>query len=70
MFNTADSRSAFVADFRDYYGPTINAFAAAAQNGKSADLQRELETLFVQLNRSADGGMLIPATFLKVIVTV
>ena len=70
MFNTADSPSAFVADFRDYYGPTINAFAAAAQNGKSADLQRELETLFVQLNTSADGGTLIPATFLKVTVTV
>jgi SAM-dependent methyltransferase len=69
-FNAASSPSAFVADFRDYYGPTINAFAAAEQHGKSADLQRELETLFVQLNTSVDGGTLIPATFLKVTVSV
>jgi len=31
------------ADFRNYYGPTMNAFAAAEEKGKTADLQRELE---------------------------
>ena len=47
------SPSAFVADFRDYYGPTMNAFAAAEQNGKAADLQQELEALFERQNQSA-----------------
>ena len=46
----------FVASFRKYYGPTMNAFAAAAQNGKEADLQRELETLFERQNKSATEG--------------
>ena len=32
----------------------MNAFAAAEQNGKSADLQRELEALFERENRSPD----------------
>ena len=58
-----------VALFRDYYGPTMNAFEAAGKNGKAADLQRELEELFVSQNRSADkDATMIPATFLKVTV--
>jgi SAM-dependent methyltransferase len=69
-FNAPKRPSEYVADFRDYYGPTMNAFAAAAQNGKSADLQQELEALFEQQNRSADGTTSIPATFLRVTVTV
>jgi SAM-dependent methyltransferase len=67
-FRTPSSPSAFVADFRDYYGPTMNAFAAAEQNGKAADLQRELEALFGRENRSQNGATSIPATFLKVTV--
>ena len=63
--------SAYVADFRDYYGPTMNAFAAAEQNGKAADLQKELEVLFERENRSENKSTTrIPATFLKVTVTV
>ena len=49
----------------------MNAFAAAEQNGKSADLQQELEALFERQNRSAvNGATSIPATFLRVTVTV
>jgi hypothetical protein len=63
------SPSAFVADFRDYYGPTMNAFAAAQQNGKVADLQKELEDLFERQNRSeVKDATSIPAIFLKVTV--
>ena len=70
-FRSPRPPSAFVADFRDYYGPTMSAFAAAEQNGKSADLQRELEALFERENRSSDkGATLISATFLKVTVAV
>ena len=58
-----------VADFRNYYGPTMNAFAAANQSGKAADLQQELQTLFESQNRSGvKGTTSIPATFLRVIV--
>jgi SAM-dependent methyltransferase len=70
-FNAPVTPSEYVADFRTYYGPTMNAFAAAGQNGKADELQRELEALFEHQNRSAVGGATsIPATFLRVTVTV
>jgi SAM-dependent methyltransferase len=66
-FRSQGSPSALVADFRNYYPPTMNAFAAAEQNGKAADLQRELETLFESQNTSeVKGTTSIPATFLRV----
>ena len=49
----------------------MNAFAAAEQSGKAADLQRELEALFERENRSeTTGATSIPATFLRVTVGV
>jgi SAM-dependent methyltransferase len=70
-FISPGSPSAFVADFKNYYGPTMNAFAAAAANGKAADLQNELELLFERKNTSGVAGTTtIPATFLEVTVTV
>jgi ubiquinone/menaquinone biosynthesis C-methylase UbiE len=67
-FRTPESPVAFLALFRDYYGPTMNAFAAARAQGREAELQRELEALFTRENRSAEGTA-IPATFLLVTVT-
>jgi ubiquinone/menaquinone biosynthesis C-methylase UbiE len=68
-FRSAGTSSELLADFRDYYGPMMGAFAAAEQNGKAADLQKELETLFEQQNRSeVKGATSIPATFLRVTV--
>ena len=70
-FNAPVAPAAYVADFRTYYGPTMNAFASAEQNGKSAELQQELEALFERQNRSGIAGTTtIPATFLRVTVTV
>ena len=70
-FRAARAPASFVDDFRQYYGPTMNAFAAAAQSGRADDLQRELEALFTRENRSDDPNVtLIPATFLKVTVSV
>jgi SAM-dependent methyltransferase len=70
-FNTPQAPSGFLADFKNYYGPTMNAFAAAGQNGKSAELQKELEELFERQNRSTvEGATSIPATFLRVTVNV
>jgi SAM-dependent methyltransferase len=69
-FRSPKSPAAFVADFKNYYGPTMNAFAAAEQNGKAAALQAELETLFERQNASeVEGATTIPATFLRVTVT-
>jgi ubiquinone/menaquinone biosynthesis C-methylase UbiE len=57
--------------FRDYYGPTMNAFDAAASNGRADDLFAELDTLFNAQNTSSDPGTTaIPATFLRVSVQV
>jgi hypothetical protein len=47
----------------------MNAFEAAEKNGKTEDLQKELEELFIRENRSDDPGKTsIPASFLKVTV--
>jgi ubiquinone/menaquinone biosynthesis C-methylase UbiE len=67
MFNYPGSPSELVALFKSYYGPTMNAFEAAAANGGEADLQAELETLFNEQNTSDDATS-IPATFLRVTV--
>ena len=53
--------------FRDYYGPTMNAFAAAAKDGREEQLDKELRTLFIAQNKGS-GTTAIPATFLKVTV--
>jgi ubiquinone/menaquinone biosynthesis C-methylase UbiE len=56
--------------FRNYYGPTMNAFDAAEKSGKAADLQKELEDLFQKENRSSNPNTTsIPATFLRVTVS-
>ena len=70
-FRSPCAPSAFVAAFRNYYGPTMNALAAAEQDGKSAVLQQELEARFERENRSqAKAATSIPATFLRVTVAV
>ncbi|HOX82984.1 MAG TPA: methyltransferase domain-containing protein [Chryseolinea sp.] len=68
-FNASYSPAKLVSNFKDYYGPTMNAFEAAEKNGKANYLQRELEDLFNSQNKSADPNLTsIPATFLKVTV--
>jgi SAM-dependent methyltransferase len=71
IFNFPGPPSAFVDEFRKYYGPTMNAFEAAEKNGRAADLQRELEELFASQNKSPSMDTTsIPATFLRVTVAV
>ncbi len=68
-FNFPGTPTEFVAAFRDYYGPTMNAFDAAGKNGKAGDLQRELEALFAAQNKSTRQNLTsIPATYLRVTV--
>ena len=61
--------SKLVENFKNYYGPTMNAFEAAEKNGKAQHLQDELETLFNSQNKSADRNKTsIDATYLLVTV--
>jgi len=66
-FNSPGSPSELVTAFRTYYGPTMNAFEAAASNGGEDDLQAELEKLFNEQN-TGNGATSIPASFLRVTV--
>ena len=69
VFGASVPPSEYLTWFRDYYGPTMNAYAAADSNGRSADLHRELDTLFNAQNRSGDPKVTeIPATYLRVTV--
>jgi len=56
-----------LATFRDYYGPTMNAFAAAEAKGLAVELEQQLAELFVSSNQGGEATM-IPATFLQVTV--
>jgi hypothetical protein len=68
-FNFPGAPSDFVAAFRKYYGPTMNAFEAAEKNGRADDLTKDLEALFESQNKSpSKGATSIPATFLRVTV--
>jgi len=70
FFNYPAPTSELVLEFKSFYGPTMNAFEAAAKSGRSADLQRELEALFSSHNESPSPDITsIPATFLRVTVT-
>ena len=70
-FNFPGSPSEFVAAFRNYYGPTMNAFEAAERSNRAAELQAELEALFTTQNQSTAREVTsIPATFLRVTVSV
>jgi ubiquinone/menaquinone biosynthesis C-methylase UbiE len=69
-FRAPYSPSEFVGKFKQYYGPTMNAFEAAEKNGKASELQRELEALFNRQNNSPHPqATSIPATCLLVTVT-
>ena len=70
-FISADQSPAQVIElFRRFYGPTMNAFEAAEKNGKVEELRGQLVELAKLQNTNADGGTSIPATFLRVTVSV
>jgi ubiquinone/menaquinone biosynthesis C-methylase UbiE len=60
----------FVDLLRRFYGPTMNAFEAAEKNGRTAELLAQVEELAKAQNRGSGGGTSIPATFMRVTVTV
>jgi hypothetical protein len=68
-FNFPGTPSGLLAEFKAYYGPTMNAFEGATASGRAAQLQTELEALFNEENTSPNkDATSIPATFLLVTV--
>jgi SAM-dependent methyltransferase len=68
-FEFPGTPSDYLTVFRDYYGPTMNAYAAAATDGREAELHAELDALFNEQNTGSDSTS-IPATYLRVTVKV
>ena len=54
--------------FRTYYGPTLKAFAALDDAGRSA-FERDLLGLAEAWNTSTDGTLRVPSDYLEVVVT-
>jgi ubiquinone/menaquinone biosynthesis C-methylase UbiE len=68
-FNAPYSSAQLVDVFKNFYGPTMNAFEAAEKNGKAKELQDELEQLFEKENKSGNSDTTsITAAFLRVTV--
>ena len=64
------SPTEYVKMFKNFYGPTMNAFDAAERNGKTTALEQELITLFNSQNKAElSDTCVIPATFLRVTVS-
>ncbi len=71
IFEFPGAPADFLGVFRQFYGPTMNAFDAAQKQGRAEALQSELQELFNRQNSSAAKDKTsIPATFLKVTVRV
>ena len=54
--------------FRQFYGPTMNAFDAAEKNGSQEELAQQLVDMAEQQNASTGDGVAITASFLRVTV--
>jgi len=63
------SPTRFIELFEKFYGPTMNAVDAAQKSGKLDDLHNQLVELAKAQNKSTNGGTLIPATFMRVTVS-
>ena len=70
FFVASMTTAEFIDLFRNYYGPTMNAFAAAAKDGREQELYRQLLDSAETQNVATDGAILIGATYLKVTVQV
>jgi len=64
------SPAQFVDLFEKFYGPTMNAVEAAQKNGKAEELHNQLLELANAQNKSKNAGTFIPATFMRITVSV
>lgn len=60
----------FIELLERYYGPTMNAYDAAQKNGKVNELHAQLLELAKAQNKGGDGSTSMPATFMRVTVSV
>ena len=56
----------FVDWFRNYYGPTVRAFAALEPEGQNA-LERDLRELLEERNTSGDETLVVPSEYLEAV---
>jgi len=64
-----NSPAQFIELFETFYGPTMNAVEAAQKAGRAHELHNQLLELANAQNKSNDVGTLIPATFMRVTVS-
>ena len=69
FFSAPITDEALIDLFKTYYGPTMNAFDAAAKTGRDQELLQQLVDLARSQNTATDGGVRIGATFMKVTVS-
>jgi len=69
FISTDRSPARFVELMERFYGPTMNAVEAAQKSGKVEELHNQLLELAREQNKSIDGSTSIPATFLRVTVS-
>jgi ubiquinone/menaquinone biosynthesis C-methylase UbiE len=69
FISTDKSPAQFVELLERFYGPTMNAVEAAQKTGKVEDLHNQLLELAKAQNNSTDESTSIPATFLRVTVS-
>ena len=62
------SAAHFVQVFRDYYGPTLKAFAALDETGKHA-LERDITALLAEFNIAGPASLVVPGEYLELVVT-
>jgi SAM-dependent methyltransferase len=65
---SAGTPEQFVELFRRWYGPTMNAYAAAERLGRTAELQTRLVQLAASQAARSGEDLVVPATFLRVTV--
>ena len=64
------SPTQFIELFEQIYVPTMNAVEAAQKNGKAEELHTQLVELANAQNKSKEAGTFIPATFMRVSVSI
>jgi SAM-dependent methyltransferase len=64
------SPTQFIELFENFYGPTMKAVEAARKNAKEKELHNHLVELANTQNKSKDAGTFIPATFMRVTVSI
>jgi ubiquinone/menaquinone biosynthesis C-methylase UbiE len=62
------SAAHWVQVFRDFYGPTLKAFAALDETAGRA-LERDITALLEQMNTAGATSLVVPAEYLEVVIT-